>query len=200
MKIPSQVPVPVSITALLPGQAAIISLAQNVFPLRFCRMKGSLLVALGVITVSVCAVGAAEVSSPLESLSAPNASDLRFATISFSDLQEYASSDRTDWIDGQQLAVAPLPRLPVATPIRRMAQVSRDGSKEVLDSSSYPMSVQSRYHVSGEMGAMFGVTTGKYGGTTEAGYIVGGVGSDKFQITAGASYENSSFRVPRYGR
>jgi hypothetical protein len=180
--------------------AAIISLARNVFPLRFCGMNGSLLVALGIITISVCAVGAAEVSSPLESLSAPNASELRFATVSFSDLQEYASSDRTDWIDGQQLAVAPLPRVPVAAPIRRMALVSRDGSKEVLGSASYPMSVQSRYHVSGEMGALFGVSTGKYGATSEAGYIVGGVGNDKFEITAGASYENTTYRMPRYGR
>ena len=28
-------------------------------------------------------------------------------------------------------------------------------------------------------------------------YIVGTVGNDKFQITAGASYEESSFRIPR---
>jgi hypothetical protein len=163
-------------------------------------MKESLLVALGVVTISSFAVRAAEVSSPFDSLSATNTSELRLATVSFSDLQEYASSDRSDWIDGQRFEVTPLPHPAVAAPIRRMALMTNDGSKEVLD-SSYPMSVQSRYHVGGEMGASYGFSTGKYGGESEAGYIVGGVGNDKFQITAGASYENSNFRVPsRFGR
>ena len=31
-------------------------------------------------------------------------------------------------------------------------------------------------------------------------YIVGGVGNDKFQITVGASYEESNGRVPRWAR
>ena len=163
-------------------------------------MKGSLLVALGVVAISVVAAGAAEISSPFDSLSATNTSELRLGTVSFSDLQEFACADRTDWITGQTLNVAPLPRPAVAAPVRRMALISSDSSKEVLD-SSYPMNVQSRYHVGGEMGASYGFSTGKYGGESEAGYIIGGVGNDKFQITAGASYENSTFRVPsRFGR
>jgi hypothetical protein len=50
---------------------------------------------------------------------------------------------------------------------------------------------------SGEMGFSYGTTIGKFGYETKQGYIMGTVGNDKFQITAGASYQESSFRIPR---
>jgi hypothetical protein len=49
---------------------------------------------------------------------------------------------------------------------------------------------------SGEMGFLYGTTTGKFGYETKQGYIVGTVGNDKFQITAGASYQESRGRIP----
>jgi hypothetical protein len=124
---------------------------------------------------------------------------MRFSAVSLSDLQAYAPSDKTDWIDGQALAFSALPRPAIAArvPARRMALISKDSSKEITE----PFPVQSRYHVSGEVGAAYGVSTGKYGAESESGYIIGGVGNDKVQITAGASYENTTFHVPsRFGR
>jgi hypothetical protein len=50
---------------------------------------------------------------------------------------------------------------------------------------------------SGEIGAYYGRSGGKYGSEVMGSYIVGTVGNDKFQITAGASYEDWSGRVPR---
>jgi hypothetical protein len=52
----------------------------------------------------------------------------------------------------------------------------------------------------GEVGAFYGRSSGKFGREDFGSYIVGGVGNDKFQITVGASYEESNGRVPRWAR
>ena len=50
----------------------------------------------------------------------------------------------------------------------------------------------------GEVGVFYGRSSGKFSGDEFETYIMGGVGNEKFQITAGASYETSSIRVPRF--
>jgi hypothetical protein len=50
----------------------------------------------------------------------------------------------------------------------------------------------------GEVGFLYGRSSGKFGGDVMQTYMVGEVGNDKFQITVGASYEESSVRFPRY--
>ena len=63
-----------------------------------------------------------------------------------------------------------------------------------------------RFTGSGEVGFFYGRSDGKYGREDFQAYIIGGVGNDKVQITAGAAYTESSGRVPRpeqnqrYGR
>ena len=54
------------------------------------------------------------------------------------------------------------------------------------------------FYSSGEMGFFYGTTTGKFGYETKQAYIQGTVGNDKFQITAGVSSEESSWRFPRH--
>jgi len=56
------------------------------------------------------------------------------------------------------------------------------------------------FYTSGEMGFSYGTTLGKFGYETKQSYIVGTVGNDKFQITAGVSSQESSGRIPRFGR
>jgi outer membrane receptor protein involved in Fe transport len=51
----------------------------------------------------------------------------------------------------------------------------------------------------GEFGLFYGKSGGKFGREDKQAYILGSVGNDKFQITAGAAYEESSGRVPRLG-
>jgi hypothetical protein len=53
---------------------------------------------------------------------------------------------------------------------------------------------------SGEVGVFYGQSSGKFGREDFGSYIVGGVGNEKFQITVGASYEESNGRVPRWAR
>jgi hypothetical protein len=49
----------------------------------------------------------------------------------------------------------------------------------------------------GEVGVFYGHSSGKFGGDEFGTYIEGGVGNDKFQINAGASYQEWNGRVPR---
>ena len=44
----------------------------------------------------------------------------------------------------------------------------------------------------GEFGVFYGKSDGKFGYEQKQAYIIGGVGNDKVQITAGASYEESN--------
>ena len=49
----------------------------------------------------------------------------------------------------------------------------------------------------GEVGVFYGHSSGKFGGDEFGTYIEGGVGNDKFQINAGASYQEWNGRFPR---
>jgi hypothetical protein len=71
----------------------------------------------------------------------------------------------------------------------------KDSSKEVVELRR-PNLLDSAH---GEVGVLYGRSTGKFGREVEQGYIIGDVGDDKFHITVGASYENSSGRFPRLG-
>ena len=75
------------------------------------------------------------------------------------------------------------------------AQVSgkdgKDSSAEVMSAPSSP------YYYGGEVGFMYGHSSGKFGGDEFGTYIDGTVGNDKFQINAGASYQEWNGRFPR---
>ena len=68
------------------------------------------------------------------------------------------------------------------------------------DSKDYPMDLSPGYYVTGEVGFLYGRSFGKFGGDYKQGYIIGTVGNDKLQITAGASYEDWNGRTVRVGR
>ncbi len=52
-----------------------------------------------------------------------------------------------------------------------------------------------RFYGGGEAGVFYGKSGGKYGREDFQTYIIGGIGNDKFNITAGASYQESNGRV-----
>jgi hypothetical protein len=57
-----------------------------------------------------------------------------------------------------------------------------------------------RIHVGGEVGFLYGKSSGKYGREDFQTYLIGTVGNEKFSITAGYLHQESSGRVPRWGR
>jgi outer membrane receptor protein involved in Fe transport len=52
----------------------------------------------------------------------------------------------------------------------------------------------------GEFGVFYGKSSGKFGREEKQAYILGSTGNEKFQVTAGAAYEESSGHVPRRDR
>jgi outer membrane receptor protein involved in Fe transport len=52
----------------------------------------------------------------------------------------------------------------------------------------------------GEFGVFYGKSSGKFDREEKQAYILGSVGNEKFQITAGAAYEESSGHIPRLDR
>jgi hypothetical protein len=62
------------------------------------------------------------------------------------------------------------------------------------------MRAPDRVYVGGEVGFLYGRSSGKYGREFESGYVIGEIGNDYFHLTVGTSYEKSSGRVPRWGR
>jgi hypothetical protein len=57
-----------------------------------------------------------------------------------------------------------------------------------------------RIHIGGEVGFLYGKSSGKYGREDFESYIVGTVGNDKFSITAGYLHQETNGRVPRWSR
>jgi hypothetical protein len=81
-----------------------------------------------------------------------------------------------------------------ATDGKDLGADSKDSPNEMLSSSANPT------YSGGEVGFLYGRWSGKGGGDMWETYIVGTVGNDKFQITAGASYDewNANGRSVRF--
>jgi hypothetical protein len=90
-----------------------------------------------------------------------------------------------------------LPALSTTAPPRATAAAPypKDSSKEVVDVRKTNLFD----YAHGEIGFLYGRSTGKFSRDVEQGYFIGEVGNDKVHITAGAFYENSSGRFPRLG-
>jgi len=125
--------------------------------------------------------------------SALNNSFLR-PSLALSDGWPFSFSSAFNWIE---MTSNFLPALDTAMPAKDSTRdtaterrgYSKDSSKEVVDVRPKLLD-----YVSGEVGFLYGRSTGKFGREVEQGYIIGEVGDDKFHITVGAAYENSTRR------
>jgi hypothetical protein len=131
-----------------------------------------------------------------DSLNSLSNAQLEFSALTLANAQPFFFPSTFNWIDPASAEfLLPLPS--VAAP-RTTTAATRlaDSSKEFVDvTQRNPLD-----SVHGEVGVLYGHSTGKFGGDVEAGYIVGGVGDDKLQINVGASYEHWSGRLPRFWR
>lgn len=111
-------------------------------------------------------------------------------------------------------------RLPISTELGRMGTTTESLSLSYMspvvsrgarapqsgDGKDFPneaeISKRSSLYYGGEIGAYYGTTTGgKFSRSDYGSYIVGTVGNDHVQITAGASYQESNGQLPRrFGR
>ncbi len=131
--------------------------------------------------------------------SALNNSLLHLPSLTLSDGESFSFPSAFSWIEPTSPDF--LPALSMASTTARphrapaSAGLAEDSSKDVV-TAQRPLFD----YAAGEVGFLYGRSTGKFGREVEAGYILGEVGNDKFQINVGASYENSSGRFPRFGR
>lgn len=80
-----------------------------------------------------------------------------------------------------------------------MAYLPASDSKDNLD-RIIDWEAANKIRFGGEVGFLYGKSTGKYGREDFAGYIMGTVGNDKFSINVGYLHQESTFNVPRRRR
>ena len=175
-------------------------------------IKCALLALLGVL--SVCFPVGAQQTSPWQ-----QTQSITLAQLSLYRPEVLTTVDSSTLIDGlPMLALLNGQRLPISTALGRMGVTSPDlfpvallasGNKHIANASPEYKAVAPREvtpsrfvpeYISGEVGFLYGRSTGKFGGDTMGTYILGTTGNDKFQISVGAAYEESSGRVPRWAR
>lgn len=96
-----------------------------------------------------------------------------------------------------RMGMSPLNLFPLA--FLSAVQVHKVGSSPMYgtDAPGGVVDLQlKRLSSGGEVGAFYGKSGGKYGREDFQSYIIGGVGNDKFNITVGAAYQESSGRIP----
>ena len=80
-----------------------------------------------------------------------------------------------------------------------MAYLPASDNKDYLD-RIIDWDAANKIRWGGEVGFLYGKSTGKYGREDFAGYIMGTVGNEKFSINVGYLHQESTFNVPRRRR
>lgn len=71
----------------------------------------------------------------------------------------------------------------------------RDSLDRIVD-----LRAPNRIQFGGEIGFLYGKSTGKYGREDFSTYLIGTVGNDKFSITAGILHQETTYTNPRWRR
>ena len=128
------------------------------------------------------------------SLDALTRSHPQFPSLALAAAEPFSWGSSLAWIEPTEVDF--LPALPRARTARMYGSPVSESSKDSVE-----LSTKSLFdYAHAEIGLMYGRSSGKFDREVEAGYILGTAGNDKFQITAGAAYERSTGRVPRFGR
>jgi hypothetical protein len=152
--------------------------------------------------LSLClSLSAQQVDRPRDAFGALNQSSVHLPSLLLSNAQHFFFSTGFNWVEPTSPDFLPALSAPGTTVPRRTSNASatmpvNDSSKELVDMRRSNLFD----YATGEMGFLYGRSSGKYGVSTEQGYIMGEVGNDKFHISAGASYENLSGHFQRLGR
>jgi hypothetical protein len=82
---------------------------------------------------------------------------------------------------------------------RSISSTAFADSKDPLN-NTVELRARDRVYVGGEIGFLYGKSTGKYGREVESGYVIGEIGNEYFHFTVGTSYTRSSGSGPSYRR
>jgi hypothetical protein len=154
-----------------------------------CAMTTRALLTLVGFLVSCAVSFAQQIERPTFELTGSTA---RVPTVALSDAQPFSFG--ANWVQSGTSEFLPAP-VAVKTPAADVAQIpAKDSANKLLD--LHP----NAGYATGEIGVLYGKSFGKFGREYKQGYIMSEVGNDKFHLSVGASYEESSGRVPRLGR
>jgi hypothetical protein len=139
-----------------------------------------------------CSLSAQPMQSPEQLLF--DGSTLNRPFLTLADRERFSFMTAFNW----QTPLDFLPSFNPAEP-RSVASSAIPDPKDSLD-NAVEMRARDRVYVGGEVGFLYGKSSGKYGREDFQTYIIGTVGTEKFSITAGYLHQESSGRVPRWGR
>ena len=119
------------------------------------------------------------------------------------DGQRPQASSQGGWLGMAPLALSPNASLGVAQVHKINAAAGyrtdgKDSETDGKDSLAEVISSFNRLYYGGEVGFLYGHSTGKFSGDLFQTYTLGTVGNDKFQITVGTEYEEWSGHGPRF--
>jgi hypothetical protein len=118
----------------------------------------------------------------------------RLPSLALSDTQCFSFSSAFNWIEPTPPDFLPALKATAPPKAKASAIPGKDSSKEIVDMQRSNLFD----YASGEVGFLYGRSTGKFSREVEQGYFIGDVGNDKFHISVGAAYENSSGHFPRF--
>ena len=154
--------------------------------------------------LGLCLSLSAQQTDRPDTLSALDNNSVRFPSLALSDAESFsfagavAPSFLSTWMETASPDFPPPLTMARVTATSHKATApaapARDSSKEVVEAKRPLFD-----YADGEVGVLYGRSIGKGDRELEAGYIFGEAGNDKFQISAGAFYENLSGRVRRFG-
>ncbi len=109
------------------------------------------------------------------------------------DGRPFATSTELSWMGVSALNVLPVAYLHTVDvhKVGASPRFGTEGPGGVVNLRTNPI------YTGGEVGVFYGRSTGKYGREDYGAHIIGGLGTDKFNITVGASYHESTIRLPR---
>ena len=157
---------------------------QNGLMTRFASIAAAALFA-------TCHSLSAQVSDPFLFNSSPlNRSSLFLPPIALTDQDRVSFLTALSW-------QTPTEYLPPFSPVEpRHSPAVKTTSRETSEEATPELTLRDRIHVGGEIGFLYGRSTGKYGYEYEQGYVIGEIGTDKFHLTIGYSHERTNWHLP----
>lgn len=166
--------------------------AGSVLAVNSLMSKRGLLLVVG--SLSLCLSVSAQQVRRADIFKSLNNSSPHLPSLALADAGSFSFASAFSWTG--PATVDFLPSLPTVRPPAHQTSnstaLAADSSREVAEIKPNLLD-----YTSGEVGFFYGRSMGKSGGSYKEGYVVGEVGDDRFHITVGAAYEDSSFRFAR---
>jgi hypothetical protein len=169
-----------------------ILLALAMFRLRILSMTKRALFAVAGFLGLCLSLSAQQTQSPEQLLF--NGSTLNRPFLTLADRERFSFMTAFSW-------QTPLDFLPSFSPLelRSVASPTLSGRENSFD-DVVEIRATDRIYAGGEVGFLYGKSSGKYGREDFQTYIIGTVGNEKFSITAGFLHQETNGRVLRWGR